>query len=290
MPTNLPAEWFEVEKEFKEAKTREEKIRALEKLISVTPSHKGCENLRMQLKKKLAKLKRETPKKAKRKSMYIQKVGDAQVVLLGYPNSGKSLLLKKLTGVGEESEIPYSTQKPIVGTLKYEDVRIQMIEIPAFWKPELLSIARNADLVICLIDLTDYDYQINEILKLVSKEKFKDVLFVGTKSDLVKYKDFNQNLILVSALEERGLKELSDKIWEKLNLIRVYTKAPGKPKVEKPLILKKGSTVKDIIIKVHHDFLKNFRFARIWGSSKYPGEKVGLEYEVKDKDIVEIHS
>jgi len=74
-----------------------------------------------------------------------------------------------------------------------------------------------------------------------------------------------------------------------LGLIRVYCKEPGKKAEKKPLVIKKGACVKDASKKLHKDFLEYFKFARIWGSSKYPGERVGLEYVLEDKDILEFH-
>jgi ribosome-interacting GTPase 1 len=74
-----------------------------------------------------------------------------------------------------------------------------------------------------------------------------------------------------------------------LGLIRIYCKEPGKKPEKKALVLRKGSTVEDAARNIHKDFLKYFRFARVWGSSKYSGERVGSEYVLKDKDILEIH-
>ena len=59
--------------------------------------------------------------------------------------------------------------------------------------------------------------------------------------------------------------------------------------MSEPLILLKGSTVKEMCIKLHKDFLKKFRFAKIWGpSSKFPGQTKMLEHKLMDNDIVEI--
>jgi hypothetical protein len=83
---------------------------------------------------------------------------------------------------------------------------------------------------------------------------------------------------------------LKQKIWNMLGLIRIYTKEPGKNPEKKALVLKTNSTVKDAARNVHKDFLKFFKFARVWGkSAKHSGEKVGLEHILKDGDILEIH-
>ncbi len=79
------------------------------------------------------------------------------------------------------------------------------------------------------------------------------------------------------------------KIWKNLNLIKVYTKQPGKKRDWPPVAMHQGSTIKDLAEQIHKDFLKKFRFARVWGSSKYPGQQLGLDYELKDEDVVELH-
>ncbi|MFW6026005.1 MAG: GTPase [Candidatus Woesearchaeota archaeon] len=78
-------------------------------------------------------------------------------------------------------------------------------------------------------------------------------------------------------------------IWKKLDALRVYTKIKGEEASDEPIILKRESTIEDLAKKIHKDFLRKFRFARVWGSSKFPGQKVGKDYILKDKDTVEIH-
>ncbi len=93
-----------------------------------------------------------------------------------------------------------------------------------------------------------------------------------------------------SALTGQGLSEVGRALYEALEIIRVYTKAPNAPPSQKPLVLKKGATIRDVAKSIHSDFLENFLYARVWGSSvKYPGERVGLDHVVEDGDVVEIH-
>ena len=69
----------------------------------------------------------------------------------------------------------------------------------------------------------------------------------------------------------------------------MWTKKPGEEKAEKPLALKEGSTVEDVANVLHKDF-KKFKFAKIWGSGKFQGQRVARNYELKDGDTVEIYS
>jgi hypothetical protein len=98
-------------------------------------------------------------------------------------------------------------------------------------------------------------------------------------------------MIFISAKDGKNIEKLKEMMWKKLNLMRLYMKKIGKePDMNEPLIIKNGSTVKDVCIKLHKEFLENFDYARIWGkSAKFPGQNVGLEHKLNDEDIVEIH-
>jgi hypothetical protein len=96
--------------------------------------------------------------------------------------------------------------------------------------------------------------------------------------------------ILISASKGEGIEELKELIFQRLGFIRVYCKKQGdKADMDVPLILQKGNDLKDMCEKLHRDFVKRFRFARIWGSSKFPGQAIRkLSYGLKDEDIVEL--
>ena len=84
--------------------------------------------------------------------------------------------------------------------------------------------------------------------------------------------------------------KLKKGIFDKLDLIRVYTKTPGKKKDYPPIALPEGSTVEMLAKSVHKDFLKKFKFARVWGKSvKFDSVSVGLSHKLKDEDVVELH-
>ena len=97
----------------------------------------------------------------------------------------------------------------------------------------------------------------------------------------------NIEIIPISAKTGYGIDTLKEKIFEKLELIRVYMKPEGKKVEDIPLVLKKGATIEDVCKKIHRDFVKNFRYAQIWGSSAiFPGQRVGKSHTVKDGDII----
>ncbi|GAH79690.1 unnamed protein product, partial [marine sediment metagenome] len=87
-----------------------------------------------------------------------------------------------------------------------------------------------------------------------------------------------------------GLEELRRKIYQVLDIIRVYTKAPGKkPEFDDPIILDRGSTLEDAAASVHKDFAAKLKYARIWGSGKHDGIMAKRDHILQDGDIIELH-
>lgn len=97
--------------------------------------------------------------------------------------------------------------------------------------------------------------------------------------------------LCISAKNNDHTEELKELIFQKLDLIRVYLKEPSKKAdMEVPLIVKRNSTIKNICNKLHKDFVKRFKFARIWGhSAKFDGQKVMLKHVMTDEDVLELH-
>lgn len=306
MPINAGYEYGEAQKKLAEAKTPEEKIKALENLLSVSPSHKGAEKLRQELKTKISKLKskQEKEKSAKRggRSIAIKKEGAAQVTLVGLTNSGKSTIIQKFTNAKPQiAEYEFTTKTAEVAIMDYHGVKIQLVELPAIFTgysyssmgPTYLSIARNSDLVVIIIDgLIDCEEQLKSI----------ETEFLGVGVRLRKINDTSKESIKCLVVLNKMLKpfkckypviwvdDFKDGIWRMLDLVYVYTKQPGKDKDYPPVALKKGSDVETLASVVHKDFIKNFRFARVWGkSAKHAGANVSLNHKLAENDIVEFH-
>jgi ribosome-interacting GTPase 1 len=113
---------------------------------------------------------------------------------------------------------------------------------------------------------------------------------LADKEYLEKLKLEMPEAILIAADKGINTEELKDEIFERLELIRLYLKPQGKKAdLEEPMIIRKGSTIADVAAKLHRDFIKNFRHAKVWGTSvKFPGQKVGLDHILKDKDILRL--
>jgi hypothetical protein len=212
MPINAGPEYFVAEKKYLEAKTREEKIAGLEEMIRTLPKHKGTSNQLALLRKRLANLKSQKSIKAKSKSRFsIKKLGAVQVCIIGLTKSGKSSLLKALTGKDVEiADYPYATKEPNVGMMNFGDVHIQLIEIPSTFDPESMSILYTCDEIVALLDAENPDEQEKELTRILKERNFlnKKILFVVNKSDL----NSKSKYLKISAKEGLGLEELKEKI------------------------------------------------------------------------------
>ncbi len=168
MVTNLPAEAKAKFVKYMEAKTPEEKLKALEEFLAAVPKHKGTENLLYWIKRRMAELREEIEERKRKKvggggpTFFIEKEGAAQVVMLGYTKVGKSALLKVLTGARVEvTDYPYATKLPVPGMLQYEDIQFQLVEAPSIipggggWNTKVVGLAKNSDGVAIVLDLSN---------------------------------------------------------------------------------------------------------------------------------------
>lgn len=297
MTTNPGYEYIEAEKKFLAAKTLAEKISTLEEVIRAAPKHKSSEKLMANLKTRMAKLKamqeREKSQKKGGKNISVRREGDAQVTIIGMTNSGKSALLASLTESKVKiSELPYTTLAPEIGALHLDGIIIQLVELPARFDGEIMSIVKTSDLVLVVVT------SLNELIEIASVLKRENVqtkrIVVLNKIDSIKEDElikFNAiSPIKISALHKQGLDELKQKIFDSINLIRIYTKEPGKKASDRPMILKKDSDIRDLAEKIRKDFPDRFIKAVVWGkSAKFPGQTVGIEHKLQDKDIVEMY-
>ena len=325
MPANLPPQYVEAEKRLRSAKEPAEKIAVLEEMLAIMPKHKGTDKLRAELRGRIAKLTQSLGKKVvgHRASMLIEKEGAAQVAVIGLPNAGKSQLVSSITNAAPDvAEYPFTTWSAIPGMMKFENIQIQLIDTPPlapqsieFWIPHML---RRADALLLMVDLSDAPLaqmdsvtdQLRNMRIVIGEMKVeeetdgilwpKKALIVGNKIDL---KNASQNftalknryseqmpVIAISAKEGTGLEELRHIVFRLLDIIRVYTKAPGKkPEFNEPIILSRGSTLEDAAADVHKDFVRNLRFARLWGSGKHDGLMVKRDHVLQDGDVVELH-
>jgi len=381
MPANLPAEARAKWKRVSEARTIQEKIKALEDFLSSVPRHKGTEKLVSQVRRQIASLRRELLESKRRKihkgeRFFIEKEGDVQVVLLGFTNSGKSSFLRSVSNANPSiSPTPYTTRIPIPGTSKINDIVFQFIEAPALsdkeleWTSKVLALARNADAIMLMIDLSwDPLYQLKTLLKNLSEanislsksfskiklEKRREggIAIIGRIKDgsendvrkmlidfgytsctlringeaslseieraIISRKTYKPTIIFLNKrdlywdekitkffLRELGyeaiffsgscikkdfdLNVIGETLRRELNLVRIYTKPPGREVIKKPLVVKNGVKVIDVAKLIHTRLYKNFRYARVWSKRfTFNPQRVGKNFVLQDRDIVEI--
>jgi len=323
MPANLPPQYFEAEKRFRQAKEPADKILVLEEMLAIMPKHKGTDKLRAELRGRIAKLTQAAAKKtgAHRMSMVIEKEGAAQIAVIGLPNAGKSQLVASITNASPAvAEYPFTTQQATPGMMEFENIKIQLIDTPPlvpqsieFWMPHLL---RRADALLVVVDLNDAPLtqmetitaQLVEMRISIGIDKAQEqtilsqqkALIVGNKLDLENASEnytalrnrYGEHLPVtaISARAGTGLEELKLKTFQTLDIIRVYTKTPGqKPDFSDPIILGRGSRLGDAAAQVHKDFLAKLKYARIWGSGKHDGIMAKRDHILQDGDIIELH-
>ncbi len=329
MPANLPPQYFEAEKVYRQARTPEEKVEALEAMLAIMPKHKGTDKLRADLRRKIAKFTDEAEKRpsvARKGSAYnIRKEGAGQIALVSLPNAGKSQLVSVLTDAFPEvADYPYATKEPLPGMMRYENIQIQLLDMPPITdrdaKPWFSHLLRNADGLLIVVDLGDEpllqletitaemeNMKVKMLIGESEEEEFipgiarKRALIIGNKIDLDgsggQFKSLTSHLggaipvVAVSAKEGAGLEEMRQAVYDMLDIIRVYTKAPGKKaEFEEPVVLRKGSTVEDAAESVHKDFRSRLKYAQVWGSGKFDGQRVKRGHVLEDGDVVELHA
>jgi ribosome-interacting GTPase 1 len=325
MPANLPPQYYEAERRFREVKTPEEKIELLEEMMAIMPKHKGTDHLRADLRRKIAKFSEMSGKKTggTRTSMTISKEGAAQFAVIGLPNSGKSQLVAKVTkATPTVAEYPFTTTIPTPGMLEFENIQIQLIDTPplvvstsVFWFTPLL---KRADVLLIIVDLsTNPLEQMETIISLLTDTRisldrnktqsedgrefvYKKSVIVGNKLDLDKdgknlkgLKDMYGDhfpVVGISAKDGAGIEEMKQTVYHVLDIIRVYTKRPGgKADMTEPVVLPIGSTLEDAAFSIHKELLARLKFARVWGSGKHDGVMVSRDHVLQEGDIIELH-
>ena len=94
----------------------------------------------------------------------------------------------------------------------------------------------------------------------------------------------------VSVVSGEGLEELGRRTFAALDVIRVYSKQPGKPADrDDPFILSPGATVGDLARAIHQDIAASLKFARVWGTGVHDGQQVSGGHVLEEGDVVEIH-
>ncbi|HEV8354492.1 MAG TPA: GTPase [bacterium] len=324
MPANLTPDYMAADKKFKAAATAHDKLTALEEMLATIPKHKGTEKMQADLKRRIARLRTEVQQRKKgaargKPFFQIDKEGAGQVVLVGGPNVGKSMLLAALTNAEPDvADYPFTTRAPQPGMSTFENVQVQLVDLPPvtpeFAEGWLFGIIRTADAAVLVADLASDELlsetqavldqlaaaNIRLVADGIDAPGDKRTMVVANKLDsrgagdrLVLLREFlggRLPVLPVSATAGTGLETLREQLFRLLGVIRVYSKPPGrKVDLSAPFILKQGATVLDAAEAVHKDFVVKLKYARLWGGDTYQGQMVGRDHLLQDGDILELH-
>ena len=240
------------------------------------------------------------------KSIYYVKKETPQSMIIGLPNSGKSTLLASLTNSSVKiASYPFTTQEPEVGSLVYNDVRIQMVELPAFYvgvssqNKALVALLRTTDAVIAVIN------KVEEMKALTSELEASRIRLFNRRTGnhgkysegltylpaMVVYRDSAPEAEL-ETISFADLDKIKQELYRQLSITRIYLRN-RKGNVSLPPIIFLDIdevTVEDVAEEAGKRFLREFRYARIWGpSATYDGERAGLKRRLNDGDTVTIY-
>jgi len=327
MPANLTPEYQRAERQYREATEHHEKLAALEEMLRVMPKHKGTDKLKADLKRKISQMRKSGPTRtAGHKDIFhVPRQGAGQVALLGVPNSGKSALVAALTRAPVKvAEFPFATHAPVPGMAHFEDVPIQLVDLPPVTadhvQPGMYGALRSADAILIVVDAVS-DSILEDLEVAAETMSRRDVLLTSdpqqadqvddegrqtkraivaaTKGDLPQAADNFETLkelygeklklLLVSATTGDSLDSIPRALFELLHVYRVYAKPPHKPPdMNQPFIVPRGSTVLDLAQEIHRGLADQLRSARVWGAGVFDGQQVPRDHVLHDKDVVEL--
>jgi ribosome-interacting GTPase 1 len=324
MPTNVTPEYKAADARYRAARTDEDRLAALEEMARTLNKHKGTEKLYADIKSRIKELKLALDHKVGHHGHAVRVVreGAAQAVLLGPPNGGKSTLLAALTHATPDiAEYPFTTRAPLPGMAAFEDVALQLVDLPPVsaqhTEPWLYEIAHNADAAVLVFDASTLDppAEIAATRALLAEhnvvllergapqpEDFRvaglPALLCGTHVDVPGADEIlalvgqgvpGLDLIGVGA-GGAGAAAIPRLLFERLELLRVYAKPPGKEADRsRPYVFRHGATVGDFAARVHNDFAEHLHFARLWGHGKFDAQRVHKDHPLADGDCIELH-
>ncbi len=209
--------------------------------------------------------------------------------------------------------------------MPFEDVQVQLVDTPPVaanhTESYLTNLVHGADGVLLVLDVTADDVETNahELFQLLDRARVwaearplpsdappyllvKPVFAIGNKGDLDPDGTFGSlareslppelPFHAVSAEHGTGLEDLRARLFQALGKIRIYAKEPGKkPDLERPFVLKRGSTVQVLALAVHKELAERVTYARIWGgTARFDGQQVDRDHALSDREVVELHS
>ena len=206
--------------------------------------------------------------------------------------------------------------------MPYLDIRVQLVDLPPVSTQHtehwVYDIMKSADVALIVLDIAGNDpvKQFADTMDLLEKKKIyvkspeeppelprdstlKKSMIVLTHAEddtngelMSLFRELSSTKLELTrkAFKSRQLEKLRKNLFDMLEVIRIYSKPPGKTMDEgEPYTIPRGSTLMDFTKHVHKDFASNLRFARCWGSAKFDGQSIPHEHILQDGDIIELH-
>eukprot|EP00064_Thunnus_orientalis_P016993 superscaffoldBa00003498_g17067 len=298
------------------------KIAEIENEMARTQRNKATAHHLGLLKARLAKLRREliTPKGGSGggtgEGFDVAKTGDARVGFVGFPSVGKSTLLSNLAGVySEVAAYEFTTLTTVPGVIRYKGAKIQLLDLPGIIEGAKDGKGRGRQCAQTELDgdtvksiLAEYkihnaditlrsDATADDLIDVVEGNRvYIPCIYVLNKIDQISIEELDiiykvPHCVPISAHHRWNFDDLLERMWDYLQLVRIYTKPKGQlPDYTSPVVLPTERTsVEDFCLKIHKNLIKELKYALVWGSSvKHNPQKVGKDHVLEDEDVIQL--
>jgi GTP-binding protein len=186
----------------------------------------------------------EDGKPGEQKKVILELKLIADVGLVGFPNSGKSTLISKISSAGPKiADYPFTTLEPNLGIVKYKDFKsFTVADIPGIIEGasegkglglKFLRHIERTRIILFLIEVTsenlkdDFDVLMSELRSYSPELVRKKIIVSLSKSDLIdpenieelsllKFKGIKDKTFIFSSISGQGINELLDYLWQVL--------------------------------------------------------------------------
>ncbi len=224
----------------------------------------------------------------------VIRISDLIMIVMDVYKPDPSPIIKIL----EDSGIRLNRRKPNISLIKKErgGLNVQYTVTQDLDDESIKEIIREFRIVNADVIIRDR-IDMNDLIDFLSGNRsYVSAIFVLNKIDedpefiksgTFQYLNEKYDFIVISAKFDENIEKLKDKIYEKLDLITIKLKPLDKN--EEHMVIRRDSTVEMVCRAIHKDFVKNFKYALVWGpSAKYPGQRVGLNHILMDGDTITI--